>query len=243
MRADYGQRYRELYERHWWWRAREAAILNALRSHRPPQGWQRILDVGCGDGLFFERLSEFGEVEGVEAASDLVNPELVRSGRVHIGAFGRSFKPGKQYSLILMLDVLEHLPDAKGALQHALSLLEPGGTLLVTVPAFRLLWTNHDVLNAHVTRYTKRSFRDLALHAGLRIESARYFFQWVFPAKLAARAGERLFHLQPKPPGVLPQWINEALYTLSRLEERTLGALPCPFGSSLMVIGSRPALA
>jgi len=239
MRADYGQRYCELYERHWWWRAREAAILDTLRNHRPPQGWKHILDVGCGDGLFFEPLSQFGEVEGVEASSHLVNPALVRSGRVHVGAFDRSFQPGKRYSLILMLDVLEHLPDPEEALHHALSLLEPNGTLFATVPAFRSLWTNHDVLNAHFTRYTKQSFRELARRAGLRVETERYFFQWMFPAKLAARAGERLFRLQPKPPVVPPRWVNAALYMLSRLEERTLGSLPCPFGSSLMVMGSK----
>lgn len=243
MRADYGQRYRELYQRHWWWRAREAAILDALRQHAPPQGWRRILDVGCGDGLFFEPLSRLGEVEGVEAAGDLVSPALVRSGRVHVSSFDRSFHPGKRYSLILMLDVLEHLADPGEALQHALSLLEPGGILFVTVPAFKLLWTNHDILNAHFTRYTKHSFRDLARCAGLRIDTARYFFQWIFPAKLAARAGERIFHLQPRPPAIPPRWLNQALYTLSRLEERTLGALPCPFGSSLMVLGSKPVAA
>jgi len=241
MRRDYGQRYRELYQRHWWWRAREAAILDVLRHRQPPQGWRHILDVGCGDGLFFGPLSLFGEVEGVEAASDLVNPYLPRSGRVHVCPFDRSFQPGKRYSLILMLDVLEHLPDPQAALQHALSLLEPDGTLLVTVPAFRLLWTNHDILNAHFTRYTKRSFGELAHRAGLRIEAARYFFQWMFPAKLAARASELLFPREPKPPGVPPRWINDALYKLSRLEERTLGALPCPFGGSLMVMGSKSA--
>lgn len=241
MRADYGRCYRNLYQQHWWWRAREAAIIEALRNHRPPQGWKRILDVGCGDGLFFEPLAQFGEVEGVEAASALVNPELARSGRVHVCAFDRAFQPGRQYSLILMLDVLEHLPDPAEALRHAGSLLEPNGTLFVTVPAFRLLWTNHDVLNAHFTRYTKQTLRELALGAGFRIERARYLFQWVFPAKLAARAGERLFRLRPKPPAVPPRWINEALYQISRLEERALGALPCPFGSSLMIMGSKLA--
>ncbi len=243
MREDYGQAYRELYERHWWWRAREAAILEVLRDHRSSPGWRRILDVGCGDGLFFEALSRFGEVEGVEAASGIVNPDLVRSGRVHVCAFDRSFQPGKQYSLVLMLDVLEHLPNPEAALRHALTLLEPEGTLLITVPAFRLLWTNHDVLNAHFTRYTKGTFRKLARRAGVRIDAARYLFQWTFPAKLATRLGERLFHRQPKPPGIPPSWVNEALYKLSRLEERTLGALPCPFGTSLMVVGSKSASA
>jgi SAM-dependent methyltransferase len=243
MRADYGQRYRELFERHWWWRAREAAILEALRTHRPAHGWRTILDVGCGDGLFFPPLAELGEVEGVEASADLVNPELVRSGQVHVCPFDRSFQPGKRYALILMLDVLEHLEEPEAALRHALTLLEPDGVLLVTVPAFNLLWTNHDVLNAHFTRYTRRSFGNLARQAGLRIESSRYFFQWVFPAKLAARAGERLLQLQPKPPAVPPRWINEILYGLSRLEERLVGFLPWPFGSSLMILGSKTAAA
>lgn len=69
---------------------------------------------------------------------------------------------GKDYSLILMLDVLEHLEDPVGALQHAVDLLTPEGTLLITVPAFMALWTNHDVLNHHLTRYTKRSFSNVA---------------------------------------------------------------------------------
>ncbi len=241
MRSDYGQRYRELYERHWWWRAREAVILDVLRQHRPPQGWGRILDVGCGDGLFFEPLSQFGEVEGVEAAAELVDLELVRSGRVHICPFDHRFQSGKRYSLILMLDVLEHLSDPEAALGHALSLLEPDGLLLVTVPAFMVLWTNHDVLNAHLARFTKKSFSELAGRAGLRVQSSRYFFSWLFPAKLAARLGQHLFRNQPKLPMIPPRWVNEALYKLSRLEERTLGAWHCPFGSSLMVMGSKAA--
>src|SRR2546426_4518668 len=56
--------------RHWWWRARERLILDVLRRLRPGAGWSAILDVGCGDGLFFERLAEFGPVEGVERSEE-----------------------------------------------------------------------------------------------------------------------------------------------------------------------------
>ena len=38
-----------------------------------------------------------------------------------------------------MLDVLEHLAEPEAALRHALSLLEPGGIVLATVPAFMSL--------------------------------------------------------------------------------------------------------
>jgi len=241
VRADYGQRYRELYEQHWWWRARERIILDTLRAQQPRQGWKSILDVGCGDGLFFDQLLRFGEVEGIETGEALVSKTGVHRRRIHIGPFDENFQPGKQFSLILMLDVVEHLPDPVRALRHALALLAPGGTLLVTVPAFRLLWTNHDIINEHLTRYTKRTFRDVARRAGLRIEAERYLFQWLFPIKLATRIAERALGLEPKLPAVPPHWINSLLYTLSRFEQNTWGALPLPFGSSLMVLGRKPS--
>ena len=239
MRADYRKRYRDLYERHWWWRAREAAILEVLHAWQPNHGWKRILDVGCGDGLFFSKLAQFGEVEGIEPARGLVSDMGPYRSRIHIGSFDESFKARQPYSLILMLDVLEHLANPVGALRYALRLLEPEGRLIVTVPAFRLLWTNHDVLNNHFTRYTMRSFRKLAGQAGLEIEVQKYFFQWLFPLKLATRLAEKLFPHQPKPPRIPPRWFNGVLYGLSRLEYKALRPLPVPFGSSLMVVGHK----
>jgi 2-polyprenyl-3-methyl-5-hydroxy-6-metoxy-1,4-benzoquinol methylase len=239
VRDDYGESYRELYQRHWWWRSREAFILDVLRSRRPAQGWKRILDVGCGDGLFFGQLARFGEVEGVEPVETLVSKSGPHYSCIHVVPFDADFQPGKLYSLILMLDVLEHLADPVGALRHAMELLEPAGIVLVTVPAFNFLWTNHDVINAHVTRYTRASFRKLARQAGMEIEMGRYFFNWLVPAKLATRLSERVLGLQPEPPSVPAVWINGLFYGLSRLEQRTWGLLPLPLGSSFMAVGRR----
>jgi 2-polyprenyl-3-methyl-5-hydroxy-6-metoxy-1,4-benzoquinol methylase len=102
----YGERYRELYQKHWWWRARTELIVDTLHRLQPAPGWKNILDVGCGDGLFFDRLSEFGEVEGVEPVTELVSPDNPYRRRIHVCPFDENFQPGKQYSLILMLDVL-----------------------------------------------------------------------------------------------------------------------------------------
>lgn len=236
MDADYGQVYRDLYRRHWWWRAREVFILRELRRRL---GGRRaaILDVGCGDGLFFDRLAEFGDVEGIEPAAALVSPDGPHRARITVAPFDERFQPARRYGLILMLDVLEHMPEPARALRHALTLLEPGGTFLATVPAFNALWTTHDDVNHHYTRYTRSSFAALARDAGLRIDSAPYFFHWTFPAKLLTRAAELVLHPKPTPPRVPPSWANEALYRLSLLEQRTVGRLPLPFGSSLMVVG------
>jgi SAM-dependent methyltransferase len=239
VRADYGERYAELYRHHWWWRARERVILDTIRSQQPPQGWKRILDVGCGDGLLFDQLLQFGEVEGVEPAEAIVSKTGNHRARIHIAPFDDKLRLENRFSLILMLDVLEHLANPLPPLQYALELLVSGGTLLVTVPAFRLLWTGHDILNDHFRRYTKSSFRQLASQAGLQIESERYLFQWLFPVKVATRLAEQAFGIWPKPPAVPARWVNELLYGLSRFEQDTWGALPMPFGSSLMVIGRK----
>ena len=235
MRNDYLERYRELYQQHWWWRAREKLILETLRAHEPPGGWKRILDVGCGDGLLFDHLKSFGEVEGVEPSAASVSEHGPHRSHIHICPFDVNFQPGKEFGLILMLDVLEHLTDPAAALARALALLTPEGMLLVTVPAFNAAWTNHDLVNEHVTRYTRRTFRTVARQAGLDVQTERYFFQWLFPVKLATRVLERALSPKPQPAGVPPGWINTPLYLLSRLEQKTWGALPWAFGSSLMV--------
>ena len=242
MDSDYGARYRELFERHWWWRARERVILDALRAHQPAAGWRNVLDVGCGDGLFFDELAKLPGVqlvEGVEPAQALVSADGPHRGRIHVAPFDATFNPTRRYSLVVMLDVLEHLPEPAKALRHALSLLEPGGVFLATVPAFMSLWTRHDDLNHHYTRYDRDSFRALASQAGLRVDESRYFFHWTAAAKIATRIKEALVPGAPVSPSVPPEPLNRALYALSRVEARLIGRVALPFGSSLLVVGGR----
>lgn len=239
MNPEYGERYRELYEKHWWWRARTELIVETLRRLEPPNGWERILDIGCGDGLFFPRLREFGEVEGVEPFSDLLNPDNPDRSHIYVCPFDHNFQPKKQYSLILMLDVLEHLRDPVGALRHVRDLLQPGGIVLITVPAFMTIWTNHDVVNHHFTRYIKDQLRSVSAKAGFRIIRMRYLYHWTFLAKMMLAVTERALRRQPKPASVPTKWINQAAFWFSRLEQETISRLPMPFGSSLMAVVQR----
>lgn len=236
MDAEYRKLYRELFEKHWWWRARADWITETLRRLPLAQGWPTILDVGCGEGLFFKRLSEFGEVEGVEVAEQLPADGGEWHERIHVGPFDETFQPGKQYSLILMLDVLEHLQDPAAALRKVRGLLAPDGIFLATVPAFMSLWTQHDVINQHFARYRKGTLKPLARAAGLQIVEDSYFFHWPSPLKLTMHGLERLTNLKAKMASVPPSWINEPLYWLSRAEQMTLGRLPVPFGTSLMIV-------
>jgi SAM-dependent methyltransferase len=239
LNPEYGERYRELYEKHWWWRARTEFIIETLRRLRLSNERESILDIGCGDGLFFPRLREFGEVEGVEPFSELLNPANPDRNHIYSCPFDHNFQPGRQYSLILMLDVLEHLEDPVSALRHVCDLLRPDGKVLITVPAFMALWTNHDLVNHHFTRYTKAELRQVSAKAGLRLSEERYLYHWTCPAKIALGFTERILRLRPKPARVPADWINRTLFWLSRVEQKTISRLPMPLGSSLMAIGTR----
>ena len=239
MREDYAQSYEHLYNHHWWWRARERFILNVLKEKQPPEGWQNILDVGCGNGLFFDKLLQFGDVEGVELSARLVNNNAPHRSRIHVGDFSPTLGLTDKFGLILMLDVLEHMPDPVTALQFAASKLAANGIILITVPAFKALWTNHDVINQHLARYTKSSFRALAREADLHIETERYFFHWLFPVKMATHLLENTLRTEPRPARVPPAWMNKLAYWVSIAESKSCVNLPLPFGSSLLMLASK----
>ena len=60
MQEPYAAEYHKLYHGHWWWRSREAILLEVLRELFPGRDDLDVLDVGCGDGLFFPELERFG---------------------------------------------------------------------------------------------------------------------------------------------------------------------------------------
>ena len=110
--------------------------------------------------------------------------------------------------------------------------------MLITVPAFNSLWTNHDTINNHVARYTKASFRQMAHGTGLQIESSQYFFHRLHAVKMENRMVERMLGSEPQPVRVPPRWVNTPLYWFSFLDNKIFSNLPLPFGSSLLIFGS-----
>jgi SAM-dependent methyltransferase len=234
MKQAYADAYRELHERHWWWRSREEILVRELAAHAPPGGYDRILDIGCGDALFFNELNRFGDVWGVESDASLLREAGPFRSRIHVGRFDRSFTAEEPFGLVLMLDVLEHMHDPIEPLSRVVDLLAPSGALLLTVPAFPVAWTSHDDWNEHVVRYTRSSLERVVRESGLSIRSSRYLFHWLFPAKLVVRAIEAVRPGLRKAAAVPPEWLNQALIRVSTFEERLFRRISLPFGTSLL---------
>lgn len=244
MRPEYARRYRELWDGHWWWRSREAHVLariGRLRGRSDPAHF-RILDIGCGDGLFFDKLGRHGRVEGLEPDASLVDDPRWRS-QIRVGGLGPGCRFEANYDLVLMLDVLEHIQDDRAALASAVGAIGSGGHLLVTVPALPWLWSRHDEANAHFRRYRPGPLRDLLAGAGLRVESIRFFFAWTVAPLLARRllapAGSSS-GLADYEVAIPPAPINRALDLLSRADHAIGRAVRWPLGSSLLAIARKP---
>lgn len=239
MEFSYAQKYRTLYEKHWWWHAREKYILDLIsKLQLPPEA--SILDIGCSDGLFFQALSKFGIPHGIEPDASLLSNNKWRNQIWH-APFDETFQTSQKFDLILMLDVLEHIENDQAALQKASQLLKSHGKIITTVPALKALWTFHDTLNHHLRRYKRSELMALFQSANLTCSFCRYYFIWTAIPKFAIHLKEKISGM-PKAniQTTIPiQPINAFLTRLSYIEHRIFQTLPVPFGSSLIAIGSR----
>jgi SAM-dependent methyltransferase len=188
-------------EHHWWYRARRRLIDSEVERLRLPSG-ARILDAGCGSGSNMPVLEAYGDVAGVDGSPLAVAAAVDRGRNVVLGRVERLPHPGESFDLVTCLDVLEHTLDDRAVLAELRRVTRPGGHLLVTVPAYRALWSAHDVANEHQRRYGRTELRAAAGAAGWRVVRDTHFNALVLgPAALVrltvarpgrhARAGGR----------------------------------------------------
>lgn len=180
---------------HWYYRSKAEAISRALRGAHHP----RTLDIGSGSGFFAHHLLRTGQTGIV----DCVDPEYPGDERVvmpdgwmlsrHRGL--ETVEPGAD--LALLMDVLEHVDDDRALLAESAARIRAGGTVLITVPAFRWMWSGHDVFLEHRRRYTLPEVEQLARSVDLEVQSGHYFFGAVFPIAATQRLLDRKRNSEP----------------------------------------------
>jgi SAM-dependent methyltransferase len=236
----------ELHERrHWWFVGRRRIVASVLGSVLGGKRDLRILDIGCGTGGMIPILTPFGRVTGIDPAEAAIGYSLERySGQAEFLRvdFPRESPPGRDYDLVTLFDVLEHLDDDAEALRRAADLLRPGGRMILTVPAHRLLWSPHDEINRHRRRYAYGEFRERILGAGLAVHRMTYFNTFLFPLvwgtrrirRALARKGDRRSDFR-----IEQDWINNLLADLFGAERFLLRYFDLPFGVSIFAVAGR----
>ena len=164
MQSAQFQLHAEIEDRHWWFTARRDILRRLVRSVVPPGAGNVVVDVGCGTGANLGALAAEYKCVGIDTS-----PEAIRlaSARFPAVEFRQGVAPQDvsdvlaKARLVLLTDVLEHVPDDFELFSSIFAATPPGTYFLVTVPADRSLWSRHDESFGHYRRYDLERFRQI----------------------------------------------------------------------------------
>jgi hypothetical protein len=86
------------------------------------------------------------------------------------------------YDSIVMINVLEHILDDGGTLNYLAKFLNPGGNLIIYVPALNWLYGSWDRKIGHYRRYSKARLAGVIDEAGLTVRKIHYVNAIAIPA-------------------------------------------------------------
>jgi 2-polyprenyl-3-methyl-5-hydroxy-6-metoxy-1,4-benzoquinol methylase len=245
------QLHAELEDTYWWFVAKNRILASLITRFAPQRSTRpRLLDIGCGAGGLMRLLAPRFEVIGVDS-SPLARAAAHKSGlKVRDGTLPDRLPfpetSDDRFDVVVMSEVLEHVEADRASVEAAVSLLAPSGLLVCTAPAHPWMWSEHDVLNHHVRRYTRRAFA--ALFDGLPLSQLvlspanTVMFPPIALVRLVRGRG-------PKPGGSnpagatdlhpLPKPVNALLTAVFAAERYGLPHFRLPFGSSLISVHRR----
>jgi SAM-dependent methyltransferase len=238
-------------DQHFWFRARNFLILGlGRRISSSLKPCNLVLEVGCGTGNVLRAL------EAACPTCALVGLELWLEGLMHarsrscaflIQADIRNSPFGKQFDLVGMFDVIEHIDKDQETLQLVHGALRPGGKLLLTVPAHQSLWSYFDEAARHCRRYSPNGIRQKLEDAGFEVEFLTQFMASIFPLvwvyrKLnRTRTGTKSAQQRASEEFRIIPVVNRILTLLLRLEAKWIcRGHSLPIGTSLVVVARKP---
>lgn len=234
----------ELEASNFWFRARNALILWAIRRYALEM--TSFLEIGCGTGFVlsgvaqrFPRAKIVGSeifVSGLaHAAQRLPNIELVQMD-------ARRIPYRENFDVVAALDVIEHIEEDELVLEQLFSALRPGGMALISVPQHHWLWSAADNYACHVRRYRAGELHNKMEASGFKIVRSTSFVSILLPAMIASRMlNRRVSEFDPRKEFEIPSVINTAFEKLLSWERAAIRwGVSLPFGGSRFVVAQRP---
>jgi SAM-dependent methyltransferase len=204
-------------DRHWYYRAKSAAMLRLLEG----TPYDDVLDVGAGSGFFSRALLAQTSCRSAVCVDPNYPKEWTETEAGKPLHFVRSVDHFCGH-LALMMDVLEHVADDIWLLRDTAAKMQPGSRILITVPAMPWMWSDHDVFLEHYRRYTIGSLDRVIEAAGLKRIAICYYFGLTLPMAAGVRLGRRALPWRNRTPGSdmrpYPGFINSVLTIICKVE-------------------------
>jgi len=206
----------------------------------------RIADIGCGTGANLKMLAQYGSVIGVDTFPKAVWYCRERGfPKCLVGSLPQLPFPDGTFGLVCAIDVIEHIDDDAAAVRELVRICRPGGTLLITVPAYEWLWSEHDDANLHKRRYTRPRLQKLFTGQDVDLVKLTHFNFLLSPPIVLVRAIGKLKHrFQPSPHPRLdyaetPAPLNALLLHLFSWERFLVNYVDAPFGISIACLARK----
>ena len=242
--------YRRLYELEetmWWFRGMEkisTALLDRFVGPNRNDKKLELLDAGCGTGGMLSTLARYGAVSGLDCSAEALRFARERNhATLTRGTVSRLPFADESFDLVTSFDVLYHLEvsDDVEALREVARVLRPRGTLLVRVPAYQALRSQHDEAVHTRQRYGKRELTGKLRNAGLDPVFVSHANSLLFPVAVIKRGAERVLgsgREGSEVEAVRPA-LNKALLVPLAIESWLLKRTSLPFGLSLVAVAEK----
>jgi SAM-dependent methyltransferase len=237
----------ELESTHWWFAARRTILRRVVDACGGRAGGT-VLDIGCGVGATLGAFHPGYRAVGFDPSPDAIELGLAKHPGIDLRVGGVAEAAGfaGEADVVLLNDVIEHVPDDRALLEPLAARLRPGSLLIVTVPADMRLWSPHDVALGHYRRYDLAMLAHATKGLGLRTLFASPFNARLYPlvrlARWIARSrGESTGHqgtdLRPTPAPL--NAVLRALFAgeAARLEAIAAGSA-APYRHGVSLIGA-----
>ena len=240
MKKSEYARMAEHEQNYWWHLGRLEIIRTYMKRASRNRSNSAILNVGCGTGGTIDMLEKFGKVDNVDASDDAIAfvKELGYSDITKVDGIDLPFKD-KTYDVVGAFDVLEHIEDHKSALSEWKRVLKDDGAIVITVPAYQWLWSEHDVSLHHRRRYTVKSLMAVAAEAGLGPEKKSYAISFSLPLVAGFRFASKVFARKADSETSyvsVPRAINKLFTAFLKVEAKMRNTVSLPAGTSVITI-------
>jgi len=192
------------------------------------------LEIGSGRGDLTGQLARGRRLDATDVSEQfvaLLERRFAGSDNVTVRCLDMAtFAPRERYDTIVMMNVLEHIEDDATALKTLREALNPGGRIVLYVPAFMLLYSDFDREIGHYRRYRKKELRQLVERAGYDVVDSRYVNSlgavgWFVYSRVLGR----------KPSDQLT--VSACDRIVVPMVRRVEGKIRPPFGLSVLVVG------
>ncbi len=195
MQSEQFRLHADIEQRHWWFVARRRIMRRLIAAILPPRAETLIVDVGCGTGANIAQLASDYRCLGIDSSAEAIGLAQSRFPAVKflMGCAPEDLGPlVQEIDLLMMMDVLEHVPDDSPLLSRLVAAVRPGTHLLLSVPADMALWGEHDESFGHYRRYDREGFARLWSGLPVSCRLLSYFNSRLYWPVRAVRAIGRL---------------------------------------------------